>query len=340
MKTNTRRIFVLALVISSIFPSCRDSKQNSDLLHKVTVKLPWSISPEFAFLYCDAAESSRDSSINLNFEPSKGSHEVAQAFSLKKTDFGFLSGDSLIVARQKGIRIKALFALYQHSPAVVVAMKGSGISKPADLLGKKVGVIKASSTYPQFIGMMKNANCPLIYEGNNKNIILEDAVNGGVLQLKTGQIDALTSFANFAPVQLSAGGDQIETPIMFKDYGIDIYGTVFAASEEMINDNPQLVRDVTKLMLSRVREMVSNPEYAAKQFQERSETVKSDPLLIGQTIKATIDLIQPSGKSEEIGMMSSAQWVKTLETLVETGQAEELDVSSCYQTGFANFEEN
>lgn len=330
----TRRFSILALAMAALLPACRDSKPSAKEAQKVTVKLPWSISPEFAFLFCDAAESSRNAAVNFDFEPSKGSHEVAQAFSLKKINFGLLSGDSLIVARQKGIPIKALFALYQQSPAVVVALKGSGIATPKDLLGRKVGVIKASSTFPQFLGMMKNAQCQIVPEGDGKNITLDDAINGGVLQLKTRQIDALTSFANFAPVQLVAGGDQIEEPIKFKDFGIDVYGTVFAASEEIIRSDPELVKAVTHVMLSRIREMVADPAQAAKQFQQKNEGVKTDPALVDLSIKATIDLIQPTGKADEIGVMTAERWARTLATLVATGQAKDFDSTSCFQAGF------
>ena len=340
MKITSRRCFVASVLLAVGIPACREAKQtNPAVAEKVTVKMPWTISPEFAFLYCDSKNTSQNAAVSFEFEPSKGSHEVAQAFSLRKIDFGFLSGDSLIVARQKGTQMKALFALYQQSPAVVVSLKGSGIQKPKDLLGKKVGVIKASSTFPQFLGMMKNAQCPVITEGETKNITLDDAINGGVLQLKTHQIDALTSFANFAPVQLLAGGDEIEEPIRFMDHGIDVYGTVFAASDEIIKSNPSLVRRVTSIMLSRIREMAGDPALAAKQFLNKNEGVKPDSALVELSIKETIKLIQPSGNTSELGRMTSEGWLKTLATLVATGQAKDFDVTSCYQTGFAEEQE-
>jgi NitT/TauT family transport system substrate-binding protein len=336
MKPSTRNTLSLILVSIFTFVACEKSSPKPIVHQKTTVKLPWSLSPEFAFLFCENEEPSHADSTIIEFETSKGSHEVAQAFALKKINFGFLGGDSLIVAKQKGIAIKALFALYQESPAVIVSLKNSGISSPKDLLGKRVGVIKASSTFPQFLGMMKNAGYPLIPEGEHKNITLDDAVNGGVLQLKTHQIEALTSFANFAPIQLLSDGEAIEEPIRFSEFGIDVYGTVFAASDEIIQSNPALVQSVTQVLLMKVREMFRNPTQTARLYIQNAEGVKGNPNLIDMTIMKTNELICPSTNPDDIGSMTEEGWKNTIKTLLATGQAHDFDVTECYNLKFLN----
>lgn len=342
MSTNKKRlilppIFASAMLcaLTVLVASCSKSEQTkSQASQKVSVMLPWSISPEFAFLYTADKPTSKSASAVFAFEPSKGSSEVVQAFDLNKADFGFLSSDSLILARQKGIPIKALFVLYRRTPAVVVALKGSGIQEPKDLLGKRVGVIKASTTFPQFLAMMRNAGYPVIQDGVGKNVTLDDAINGGVLQLQTKQIDALTSFANFAPVQLVANGNAIETPIEFSKYGINIYGTVFAATESVISGNPTLVQNVVLVLLSRLTEALSNHSLAATKYNERPDAVKVAPELLSATIDKTLALIAPDGDSKSLGSMSAAEWRLTVETLVNTKQAQPIDAAGCFDDTF------
>jgi len=55
-------------------------------------------------------------------------------------DFGVSGPESIILARSKGIRIKAIATLFQHSPFCYIGLKSQNITKLRDLLGQPIGV--------------------------------------------------------------------------------------------------------------------------------------------------------------------------------------------------------
>ena len=324
--------FLGAVILISLY-YIRPESEEEFPLEEIKVYLPWVKNPEFSFIDLGVRENFfRSQKIDISLANSRGSHEVVAAFDAGATKFGFLSGDSLVIARQQGVPIQALFVLFPSSPAVIVSLRDAKIEKPKDLLGKKIGVIKTSTTYPQFHALMAHAWKPDPPPRAGEDYFEVEAVAGGLAQLEAGQVDALTHYENFAPIQLEVAGYEIGKPIYFRDYGIDIYSTVFATTDEMIRDEEDLVQRIVDAMLDSLDMAVSQPQEALKALYQLNEDVTSmgPPEYIEKAQTVAHALATSRSESLPLGHMDADGWARTEETLRRAGQAGNLKDNEYY----------
>ena len=64
---------------------------------------------------------------------------VLQTVGAGSDDFGISYQPDLLLARAQGVPVVSVAAIVQHPLNIVMALKKSGISRPRDLAGKKVG---------------------------------------------------------------------------------------------------------------------------------------------------------------------------------------------------------
>lgn len=331
------RTLVFLLSVISILASCGRGEDES-IDEPIKVQLTWVVSPEHAFLYHGQEQGFfSDGGPALEIIADRGSHKVVQAFDRGDIDFGFVSGDSLVLARSSGIPIRALFVLFHESPAVLVSKAESGLESLQDVVTPRedgpvrVGVIKESTVYPQLHGMFRHEGISYEPEGSNKNVEEVIAVSGGVAQLATDQIDILTHYENYAPVFFELE-DVATSSIRMSDHGIEIYSTVFATTDEMIRRNPDLVQKMVSAMLDSLHASIESPDQAIRSLIDArgSEVGTEEYVDIGVRL-ANQMLIDPGIDKPHIpqddtmvlGFMSDAGWEATQRTLIYSGQIDE-----------------
>lgn len=137
-------IFVVALGI--YFKISKKPVQTK--LQKITIMMPFT--PDISYAAYYAAKYNgyyKNEGLDVDFQYStKGSVGPIEQLAAGKVDIIHTSTDALIMSRSKNID---LIAVYPISPAnlfYIVSNKDKNITKPADLIGKKVGVISSASS--------------------------------------------------------------------------------------------------------------------------------------------------------------------------------------------------
>lgn len=283
------------------------------LVGETTIALPWIHSSEFAFLY-EAIDEKRFGDVKVDLSSVMGSHLVVQELDQKRAMFGLIAADTLIAARaNEGFPFRALAVLYHSSPAVIVSLAAKNIIAPRDLVGKRVGVVTTSTVREQFYALLKR-------EAIDRDSIIEvPAVRGGAQQLLDGDIDALTQFTNFAPVTFRATGHEVNE-IAFSKYGIDLYGTCLATSDDIIERNADLCQIIVSGVVSGLRDTVNNPEKAFQSVAKPGREKQLNPKESRDRLTRTVALFADSVGGDSYGEMNLEGWMKSQETLRETGQ--------------------
>lgn len=81
----------------------------------------------------------------LEFVPGAGSADALRNILAGQADVAFCDPLTFFAALDKGTKLRAIYDIYPRNVFNVVALKGSGISKPADLKGKRIGVYSLAS---------------------------------------------------------------------------------------------------------------------------------------------------------------------------------------------------
>jgi NitT/TauT family transport system substrate-binding protein len=197
---------------------------------------------------------------------------------------------------------------------VIVALKKSGIAKPADLLGKRLVTGQADATVRIFPSFLKLNGI----DGTRITQIPVDVRLRDSMLLR-GEADAILGFGYtviFNLVGQKIPFDDI-TAINLGDYGFDFYGNALIASRAMIDTRPELVRKVARAVARGWVASIKDPAAAI------AAVVKTDPLtppdLELQRLKFVFDrhIVTPATRAGGLGAYDEAKLKHTIKVIAE-----------------------
>lgn len=200
---------------------------------RVSLRLNWVIAGNHAPFYLAQQKGYwRDCGLDVNMTAGKGSSDTATLVANGSQNFGVSDAVSVVAGRSHGLKVKSIGVLYQTNPSAIVSKKSAGISTLEDVTGKKWGAVPGASPY-----LLLKA----LFQQNQVSGVKEASVPApGIAQLKTGQVDFITFFANEA-ANVDPEPDKNLNVLPFKDFGQDIYGLTLISSESYIRQHPDQV---------------------------------------------------------------------------------------------------
>ncbi|MDE0265480.1 MAG: ABC transporter substrate-binding protein [Thaumarchaeota archaeon] len=303
--------------------------QTDGAAEAAVVKLKWIDSAQFAGIYtADQNGYYRDNGMTVAIEPfGLGSTSIEDVVS-GAADFGVTGADELLVAQSNGADVRALAVIYQQSPLVAMALEESGITEPKDFVGMKFG---APGSESEFIIRSMLASQDVDYDNDITVVPLEFDIS----PLLDGDLDVMAAYLIDQPLIAEDRGHGT-TIIRPADYGVNFYGDVLFTSNDLIQNNPDLVQgfvDATlagwEYALENVGESVSHTLLYVEDDVGISESHQQ------RMLQASIPLIKPGGM--EVGQMSHDKWTESYELLLGSKIIDsEIDVSESYTTEFLN----
>jgi len=192
----------------------------------------------------------------------------------------------------------AVMMVYNNTPAAVLALKKSGITKPSDLNGKKLGA-------PGFDAGRKAF--PIFAKANNITGITWTSMDPPLREtmLVRGDIDAITGFSFTSLLNLEARGVKAEDIVVlpYPAHGVKLYGNVIIASPKMIKENPAAVRAFLASFTKGAKEVMANPDPAIDYVKARDGIINVD--LEKRRLRMAIDAVvaSPDARSEGFGVV-------------------------------------
>ena len=273
---------------------------------KLVLQLSWHHQFQFAGYYM-AEEQGYYRNAGLQVEirdVKKGANSVEEVLS-GRADFG-ITGSGLLVERSLGKPIIAVSAIFQHSPTVFLTLKQSGISKPADLIGKKVMLSP---------GFQSLSLLALLHQEHLLDKIERLETNFDYHALLTGKTDVFNAYQTNEPYLLQTQG--IETNLINpEDYGIDFYGDVLFTVEATLKNRPKTLEKFRKASLKGWDYALSHPDETIGVIKSRYQVEKTVEQL--QFEAAAINRIVQRDQGD-IGHMDLARWAQITHHLIAIG---------------------
>jgi len=198
----------------------------------------------------------RAKGIDVTYMPGNGGGDAIRNLLSGQGDVAFTDPGSFYAALDKGEKLRVIYDIYPQNIFNVVALKSSGISKPADLKGKKIGVYSLSS------GTLTNLQLLLNQAGlSEKDVTI---VVTGLLNfapLMQGQVDATAATDTGLLVARAKGVGDVN--VMEVRNSLNVSSDIFVVRE----DTYQQKKDVLKRFLAAYRDsmlwMIAQPQEAA-----------------------------------------------------------------------------
>jgi NitT/TauT family transport system substrate-binding protein len=317
-------LVVLAL-FTMLVSSCNTTQATPAT--EVSVRLKWTHQTQFAGIYMADKESYyREENLKVTIEPV----DFEQMLSVDKVaegknTFGIGAADEVLVARANGVPVKAIAVVFRISPQIYMSIGDTKVTKPEDLIGKKVGIGQGSGKWT-FDAMIRKA-------GIDPNLItVEDPKTFDTLDvcLKELKFDVCNAYSTDAIVRADMQGLE-SSAIWPSDYGVPFYADVIFTTDDFIAHNPNVVERFLRATLRGWQAAVENPEKATDAALSVAPDLDKDFQLL--SLKATIPLVDTG--TLPIGVMEPEMWQQMYDILLEQQViTTPFDITTAYTSEF------
>jgi NitT/TauT family transport system substrate-binding protein len=196
----------------------------------------------------------------------------------------------------------AIMMVYNNTPASVMALKKSGIAKPSDLNGKKMGAPVFDAGRRAF---------PIFQKANGITNVTWTAMDPPLREtmLARGDVDAITGFTFTSLLNLEARGVKPEDVVVlpYSQYGVKLYGNVIIATPKIIKENPAAVKAFLAAFTKGAKDVMANPEAAIADVKARDGIINT--ALETRRLKLAIDTVinSPDARADGFGAVNAGR---------------------------------
>ncbi|MFW6120392.1 MAG: ABC transporter substrate-binding protein [Petrotogales bacterium] len=316
-------LLTTTLIIMSI-SGCIETEQQE--LEEIKIQTMWGSNAQFAGYYVAMEKGYYEKEgIKVVFNEYDENVPVKDAVAEGLADFGIDGANQIIIGRSEGKPLKAVAVHYRMSPtAAFASLKEAEITTPLDWEGKKIGFLPDSTgaifkTIVNKYGL-NESNITYIQYGYDFNLLYH------------GTVDVIPIYIFDEPYIMEQEGYEIDT-ILAYDYGIRFYGDTLFTTDQMIENNTNLVHKFVSASLKGWRYAIENPnvtidivlkydheDYHSREYETYILTHESPLVHTGE---------------DYIGWMRNSVWQEMYNTLSDQGMIDSpINVSECYTMEF------
>ena len=273
----------------------------------IKFQLDWRFEgPSALFLQPVAKGYFQAAGLNVVVDAGSGSGGAIQRVASGSYDMGFADMAALMEFYANNPEVKdkpvAVMMVYNSTPSSVLALKKSGIAKPADLTGKKMGA-------PVFDGGRRGF--ALFAKANKVGDVQWTSMDPPLREtmLVRGDIDAITGFSFTSLLNLEARGVKASDVVVmpFADNGVKHYGNAIIASAKMVRENPEAIRAFLKAFAKGAKEVMANPAASIAYVKERDGIV--NPAMETRRLQLALDGVvnTSDARAEGFGQISATR---------------------------------
>jgi NitT/TauT family transport system substrate-binding protein len=273
---------------------------------KTKIQLNWKPEPQFGGFY--AAQDGVDAKHGLDVEVVAGGvgTPTVQMVGAGSVDFAVVSADEVILARQGGNDVVALFAVYQTNPQALMTHAERGFADIGDIF-KNDGTVAMQQGLP-YAQFLKGK-----YGFDKVKIV--PSPGGDLSGFRSDPNFTQQCFATSEPIAAKELGLDVKT-FLVADAGYNPYTTVLVTRGEVWKKNPELVKKVVAAVREGWQAYLADPKPTNDAMQ------KLNPSMDAETFAASAEVQKPLIETEEtkangLGSMTRDRWATLAKQLVE-----------------------
>ena len=254
MKRTTLITGLLAVLLASTAAQAQD---------KVTFRLNWLLYGFHTPFYLGLERGYyKDEKIDLTIGEGQGSVRAVQTVGAKGDMFGLADGGSVVAGVSKGAPVKAVMAVTNSSPYSLAVRADAGIKTLKDVEGKTV------ASAPGEAGLQL---LPALFARNGVDIdkvkILRVDGAGKMVAVAEKRAEGLMAGLDNQSLTLPKQGVPL-IDFAYSKYGTNTVGLTIFTHNDLIRDNPDLVRRFVKATVRSFEAAIKDPQAAIKAGQK------------------------------------------------------------------------
>lgn len=325
-----RAILTLLVLGAAVALTLFSGAGPASAVQRVSVLLNWSPTVEHVPVFV-ARELGyfKDEGLDVHIKEGVGGADTAKVVGSGAENIGISAGTVLPIAREKGIPVVALAVYYQKDPHAVISMKKTGITKPKDLEGKRVGVKFGATSHYFYNAIVDRYNV-------DRSKIEEVSIGKDVVQLLvSGRVDAVMGYVSDEAVHAERLGGPLNL-MLVHDLGLPLYGNLYVTSERYAKENPKAVQSFLRAAFKAWDFMLREPDKALDLFIKANPVLEGRKDVLREQLKKSLELLV-SADSLEMGLGAQTRkgWDDAQDTLLKMGMIKQkVDSRSLYTPEF------
>ncbi len=280
---------------------------------KVTVRLdwtPWGIHAPFHL--AQQKGWFKEAGLDVEVQDGNGSVTTVQLVGTGNFDIGHASLAPMIIARDKGLTVKAIASFARKNDIGLLVPKGSGIRTPKDLIGKKM-IFTAGSLEAPFLDTFLAAGGVKREQVEFVNVEAAAKVSSYI----AARADGVFSTVPFVLPAVAA--QRASEAVLFADNGLQFPSFGLLANEDKIKSREAVLRKFASIVAGTWEYI-----YAGHQDEAVQAIIAQRPQakLDAKVLRAQIDALQeffntPASQGQPIGVMMEKDWEVALKTMAD-----------------------
>ena len=253
--------------------------------------------------------------LDVTMDPGQGSAGALQRVATGVYQIGFADVNSLIEynAKNPGREILCVFMAYDFPPFGVYALKKSGITKPADLAGKKLGAPVFDASFRLFPAFAKKMG---IDRAKVEHINLTPQLREQ--SLVQGSVDFISGhyFSSFLDIKARGIAADDIVVMRYSDFGMDVYGNGIIIAPELA-DKPQVVQGFIRATVKAWKEVIANPAAGIAAAKKRDPLINEALEMERLQLSLQTNILTPFVKANGMGDVDPARFERAVKDVAE-----------------------
>jgi NitT/TauT family transport system substrate-binding protein len=310
---------IASLIGVALLAGCKDDSGNgktaaasaaaSSEPAKVRLTLDWKPEPEFGGFYAAKQIGAFGrNKLDVDIKPAGPGAPTWQLVAQGRTEFATTAADQVLVAREQGADVVAIFAVYQTCPQGIMVHKSRGFAKLADVFANTGTLAAEDNAWLRF--------CRKQFDPIKVTLT---GYTGGVAAFLAKPDYSQQCFIFSEPI-LARKQDPTSDPQTFlvAESGYNPYTTVVIVTGETVRTHPERVRGMIEACRAGWRAYLDDPAATNKLMSELNTDMDLDTFAQGAAAQKT--LIE-TGETKTVGLggMTSERWSTLAKQLVDLG---------------------
>jgi NitT/TauT family transport system substrate-binding protein len=264
--------------------------------------------PQAGFMYAKQLGLYEKAGIDLTIEEGRGSGTTAQLVATGQTDVGFADAPAAMQLRAKNAPVKIVAPILQTNGFAIITLEDANITKPADLIGKRLAVQPGTAQTTLLEAILSANNI----DQTKLNVVNIDpsALVGTLIEKK---VDAILAGADFQSVQIRDRGFKVRD-IFYRDVGVPTVGLSIIARDDRINADADLYKRFVAASLEGWDAARRNPSAAADAVVKMFPSATKDQ--IQKQLEVDLKLVCAPGAAA-MGRVPDQNWQTTYTLLTK-----------------------
>jgi NitT/TauT family transport system substrate-binding protein len=256
--------------------------------------------------------------LDVTLDDGNGSVSTVQIVGNGEYDIGHASLAPMIIARSKGLSVKAFAGFVQKNDIGLLVPADSGIRSPADLKGKKIAFTAGSLEAPfidRFLAAGKLTR-------NDVELLNVSAAAKAGTYISGGADGAFSSVPFFLPV---ASSKRPSTSLNFVDYGLQFPSFGLFATEKTIQTKADALRRFASVVSGCWAYILNgHVDEGVQAIIAARPQAKLDPDVLRKQIESIKAFAKtPATEKLPFGVMAASDWQTAIQVLSEGGLLEQ-----------------